>query len=84
MRKTIKIWIIALLTGYLGGLVIGCGPTIVVKEPPPKKVEVRPARPYSNAGAGIMYGFPAIGPKQNRGEHGFPATGRNDRADMCG
>ena len=49
MRKTVKIWIIALLTGYFSGLFIGCGPAVVVRQPPPKKVEVKPAKPYKNA-----------------------------------
>ena len=49
MRKSIQIFLLVLLTGYLSGLMIGCGPTVVVRQPPPKKVEVKPAKPYPNA-----------------------------------
>lgn len=34
---------------FLGIWLVGCGPTVVVKRPPPARTEVRPAKPYTNA-----------------------------------
>ena len=47
MRRLKKIIPIFLFTSFF--YILGCGPSVVVKQPPPAKTEVRPAKPYANA-----------------------------------
>lgn len=49
MRRLIKSLIYATLMSLLIGFLIGCGPTVVVKKPPPPRTEVRPEKPFAGA-----------------------------------
>ena len=49
MRRLKSFIPIILLVVYIFTFPYGCGPTVVVKKPPPPKTEVRPAKPWSNA-----------------------------------
>ena len=46
MYRLKKIIPILLLTSLFNVLILGCGPAVIVKRPPPARTEVKPAKPF--------------------------------------
>ena len=49
MKKTIQMITVVLFIYFLLALIVGCGPAVVVRQPPSARIEVKPAKPYTNA-----------------------------------